>query len=182
MPLEPEDLAQVVEQINSGLNVLQEHYGRERIDGARIRFPRRFIREAYRLRQTLPDIGTDVQRRNAALTLMTLDVLRWVIIRTDLRGAVLSMVVKQALFLLGSVCEWLTAASVEGKKFKVRTSRLVERGTISNVLKVDLDWLWDRRNDAHFLLVGELEHERYTVDDVNRAQAAFVALRDALRQ
>ena len=180
MPLTADALSEVVEQINAGLSVLQTHYGREKVDAARIKFPRGFIRSASSLRQAFPNVGTEVQRRNAALALMTLDILRWLIIRTDLQGAARSMIVKQALFQLASVCEWLTASVIEGNKFKTRNARLVAQGRISAELKNELDWLWDRRNDAHFLLVGEWEHERYTVDDVNRAQAAYSALLAAL--
>ena len=39
---------------------------------------------------------------------MTLDVFRWLVVRTDLSGAALSMIVKEGISLIGGLCEWLT--------------------------------------------------------------------------
>ncbi len=147
-------------------------------------FPRGFIRTATELRRTLPNLDGDMQRRNASYALMTVDVLRWLIVRTDLSGTALGMVVKESICIFGVLADWLTKAATYGRgnrrKFKDRTARLVADGAISADLKDELDWLWDTRCKEHFHEVTGSEHDTYNRDDYNRALSAYDELRKAL--
>src|SRR5690606_10798067 len=162
----------------------QAEYGRKNVVEARVRFPRGFILSAGTYRCSLPDIGTEVQRRNASYALMTLDVFRWVCVRTDLSGAALSMVVKEAIAILGALCEWMTKEATRGagssRRYAVRTGRLVDAGIIDSALKEELDWIWGTRCNEHLYEVTSLEHEMYSRADYNRGLAAYKALRQAL--
>lgn len=95
MPLSHVEVAALVSDANTALSGLQAEFGRDNKQEARITFPRGFIRTASELRATLPNLDGEVQRRNASYALMTIDVLRWLIVRTDLAGTALSMVVKE---------------------------------------------------------------------------------------
>jgi hypothetical protein len=184
MPLSPTQLAETVANANEALAAIQETFGRSNVAEARIRFPRGFILPAATYRGTLPNIGTEVQRRNACYASMTLDVFRWLCVRTDLSGAALSMIVKEAICIVGALCEWLTKEATRGggsrRSYTVRTERLVESGVIDAALKAELDWVWDIRCNEHLHGVTSLEHEMYSRADYNRALAAYKALKTAL--
>src|SRR5690606_41501238 len=106
MPLSPTQLAETVAKANEALAAIQENYGRSNVAEARIRFPRGFILPAATYRSTLPNIGTEVQRRNACYASMTLDVFRWLCVRMDLPGAALLMIVAERFCITGSLREW----------------------------------------------------------------------------
>lgn len=184
MPLEPDELIATVAKANEAFQEIQDAYGRSNAVDARVRFPRGFISTAAAARATLPNLGSEVQRRNASYALMNLDVFRWLAVRTDLSGAALSMIVKEAISCLGAVCEWLTKEGTRGngssKGFTIRTQRLVDAGGIPAALKPELDWLWDIRCNEHLHEVTDLEHTMYSRQDYNRALAAYKQLRIAL--
>ncbi|MET3928581.1 hypothetical protein L3D22_01165 [Lysobacter soli] len=184
MPMLPHELEETVAQANEALGLIQTNYGRENAPEAKIRFPRGFIRTAAAVRRDLPNIGSEVQRRNACYASMTLDVLRWLVVRTDLSGAALSMVAKEGMCIIGALCEWMTKEATRGngsrRSYTVRTERLVECGTITDELKIELDWVWEIRCNEHLHEVTSLEHAMYTRTDYNRALEAYRQLRHAL--
>jgi len=184
MPLTADQLDDFVLQAGTALQVIQNEHGRNNVVAARVRFPRGFIQTAGTHRLQLPNLGTDVQRRNASYGLMTLDVFRWLAVRTDLSGPALSLIVKEAICVIGALCEWLTKEATRGngssRPFTTRTARLVTGSVIDAGLKADLDWLWDIRCNEHLHAVASLEHEMYERADYNRALTAFTALRDKL--
>lgn len=184
MALTPNQIQELAAQASMALQELQNDLGRTNVPGARVRFPRGFIRTAADCRRTLPRIGTEVQRRNASYALMTLDVFRWVVTRTDLWGPALGMVVKEGISVYGAILEWLTKEATRGhasnRGYVLRTAKLVELGHIDAGLKSELDWIWDIRCNEHLHEVTELEHEMYSREDYNRALRAYVSFRDRL--
>lgn len=184
MALRRREVDGLVEEAGVALQALQDEFGRENLPEARIRFPRGFIRTAAALRSTLPDLGTEVQRRNASYSLMALDVLRWLVVRTDLAGAALSMVVKESIVIVGALCDWLTKEATRGhgsrRSYTHRTQALVDLDQISMDLKVELDWVWQVRCNVHMHDVTSLEYDMYSREDYNRAARAYRDLRDAL--
>ncbi len=184
MPITQAQLRALVDQVDEANAVIQAEYGRENVVEARIRFPRGFIRSANAYRSSLPNMGTRVQRSNASYALMTLDVFRWLCVRTDISGTALSMIVKEAIAILGALCEWMTKEATKGngssRRYKVRTARLVDAGIIDTALKNELDWIWDSRCNEHLHEVTSLEYEMYSRGDYNRALAAYKAFRQAL--
>lgn len=167
------------------LQHIQNELGRKNDVRGRIRFPRRFIRTASELRRELPHFGKEVQRRNVSYALIMTDVLRWLAIRTDLKGAALSMIVKEGICILGAICEWMTKEGTRGhassRPYCQRTKKLVELNLIDDNLKEELDWIWDVRCNEHLHEVRHLEHEVYTRAHYNRALRAYRGLRDKLK-
>lgn len=184
MALSPGDLEMFVIDANEALQAIQNEYGRKNVADARVRFPRGFIRTASAAKNTLPNLGTEVQRRNASYALMTIDVFRWLVVRTDLSGTALSMIVKEGISILGALCEWLTKEATQGhgsrKSYTKRTEKLFDLGIIDSNLKNELDWIWDIRCNEHIHEVTSLEHEMYSRTDYNRALKAFAQFRDIL--
>ena len=165
---------------STALQSIQLACGRDNVPAARVRFPRGFMTNAVSHRVSLPNIGTEVQRRNASYALITVDVLRWLAIRTDLNGAALSVVAKQIIAMFGLLCEWLTKAASAGQgskqSYRDRAVRLAERQIIDEALKDELLWVWEMRCYQHLYGVRFLEHARYSRADVNRAQRAYLKL------
>jgi len=184
MTLNPEELNALVTQTSLALQTIQDQFGREIIPEAQVRFPRGFIRTAGALRKDLPLLGTDIQRRNASYALMTSDILRWLVVRTDLSGPALSLIVKEGICILGTLCEWLTKEATRGyasnRPYKLRTQKLLDLGLISTDMKTELDWIWDIRCREHLHEVSALECYMYSRIDYNRAQKAYSNLRDNL--
>lgn len=113
------------------------------------------------------------------------DVLRWLAIRTDITGPALSMIVKEAICIYGTICDWITKEVTRGhgsrRRFTYRTAKLVELGIIDAKLQTEIDWVWEVRCNEHFHEVDGLEHERYTRNHHNRALRAFLALCEAIK-
>lgn len=184
MPLTDEELQELVEEADIALGTIQREYGRDNVVAARIRFPRGYLHTAQSVRRLLPDIGTEVQRRNVTYALMNIDVLRWLVIRTDISGTALSMIVKNAICILGTIVEWMTKEGTRGhasrRPYLVRTAKLVELGVIDEDLETELNWIWEIRCREHIHESDTLEHDEYSRDDYNRALRAFKSLREAL--
>jgi hypothetical protein len=154
---------------------------------ARVRFPRGFILTANAYRLTIPFIRDEHTKTNLSYSLMTLDVLRWLGIRTNLTGIALEMIMKEAICLLGSICECLTVRrGVEGlgrnTSFAKRIQKLVEMQVIEEGTRDDLAWLWDVRCREHLMDLDHAEFRRYGRADCNRAITAYCELRDALAE
>lgn len=179
-----QELLRFIEEAGTALQQIQDEFGRKNVPEARVRFPRGFIRRAVGLRRTLPNIGTDIQRSNAASSLMALDVFRWLVIRTDLSGAALSMIVKESISVIGALCDWLMKEATNGhgsrRSYMHRSQKLVDLGQISTNLKAELDWVWQIRCNVHMHEVSSLEYDMYSRDDYNRAVRAYHQLRDVM--
>jgi len=184
MPLTKEEIEELVITAGSSLQELQSEFGRKNVVAARVRFPRRYLDTANVIRRTLPNIGSECQRRNVTYSLMSLDAIRWLVIRTDISGAALSMLVKNGILILGNLCDWMTKQATRyyasNRPYKERTKNLVNREIISDELKIDLDWIWDIRCDQHLHEIYVLEYDNYSRNDMNRAVQAFNLLRDKL--
>ena len=106
------------------------------------------------------------------------------LLRTDLSGTALSMVVKEGIAILGALCEWLTKEATRGhaskRPYTARTQKLVDLGILDASEKDELDWIWEIRCNEHLHEVTSLEHEMYSRDDYNRALRAYARLRDLL--
>jgi len=179
-----ERLSSLVENANRSLQAIQDELGRDNDIRGRMRFPRGFIRSVATLLPSIPNIGTEVQRRNVCYALLMTDVLRWLAIRTDITSTALSMIVKEGICIMGAVCEWMTKEATRGyasrRSYKDRTKELVNHGIIDQQLKTELDWVWDVRCREHFHEVKDLEHEMYNRSHYNRALRVFGRLRDKL--
>ena len=152
---------------------------------SRVRFPRGFIKTAYAIRQNLKFIDNAVLRQNVSYALMTHEVLRWVVFHTDLSGQAQEMLIKEAVCLLGNVCESITIFPTEhglgrGSGFLRRVRRFQVMNIIDAEVVAELEWLWEKRNQEHLYDVPFREWSHYTEDDWVRAVRAYLSLRDGL--
>jgi hypothetical protein len=159
-------------------------HGQPHRQGA-VRFPRKLIRPAKDHRIRLSFVSDPDLRTNLAYTLILTDVVRWVLVRTDLSGTAREMLVKQLVFLAGTLVESITKDYLKGlcgQSYEKRTAFLVANGVIDAGLKAELDWLWDLRNKMHLYGLDEAEYVNdYNNKTLQRAVAAYQTLVDALR-
>lgn len=152
---------------------------------AKVRFPRGYLRTAAQHRAKLTFIDDRTLRDNVSYALMTHDILRWLSSRTDLNGQALEMVTKEAVCLLGTVCESISIYPKHhglGRRssFNARIRRLVEMRVIDVQAEERLNWLWAKRNQEHLVDVLFREWNHYTHRDWTESVAAYHVLRDGL--
>jgi hypothetical protein len=152
----------------------------------RIRFPRGFLKTNADIRSRLPFIEDETLRRNVSYALMTHQTLYWAVFRTDISGQAREMLIKEAVCLLGAICESIsifpgTSGLGRGKSYSKRMDRLLELGVIDKSARGRLQWLWDKRNQEHLYDVPFREFDHYSNSDWFKSVKAYLALRDALR-
>lgn len=182
-----EQLIEAAGEANRLLQQIADYTAKHPADAwhGRLRFPRGFIGTAQDKRQKLMFIQDETLRRNASYALMTHDVLRWVAFHTDLGGQAREMVIKEAVCLLGTICESITIYPKEhglgrGAGHKKRVARLVELKVIDVKLQRRLDWLWDKRNQEHIYDLDFREFGHWVNGDWYRSVKAYKGLRDGL--
>ncbi len=182
-----EQLVEVAAKANRLLQEIADYTAKHIEDRwhGRVRFPRGFIRTAHEHRLKLKFVDDETLKRNASYALMTHDVLRWLAFHTDLYGQARDMIIKEAVCLLGTICECITIYPTErglgrGAGQKKRIARLVELEIIDTKLQRHLDWLWDKRNQEHMYDLDFREYDHWQNGDWYRAVKAYKGLRDGL--
>ena len=176
-------LRRLVLKASENLNQIQKIVGRSNIVDARVKFPRGYFRTTDQTRKLLPvtyGIFDETKIRNICYSLQMADLLRWLAIRTDLDGMLLSQVVKEFICIHGHAIDYILTASseelglsVEEKPFKKRSSALVAARHIEPETKRDIDWIWDIRCREHPDKLDDLETTYYRRSDANRARKIF---------
>jgi uncharacterized protein YutE (UPF0331/DUF86 family) len=151
----------------------------------RIRFPRGFLKTNADIRSRIPFIDDDTLRRNVSYALMTHQTLYWIVFRTDISGQAREMLIKEAVCLLGAVCESIsifpdTPGLGRGKSYSKRMDKLLELSVIDKATRKRLQWLWDKRNQEHLYDVPFREFDHYSDSDWRKSVKAYLDLRDAL--
>jgi len=172
------ELEILAETASDALQQIQFFLDRTKNNAGKVRFPRGYLRTAAQQRALLPNVGTELKRKNASYSLMLADTLRWLAIRTDLSGPPLSILVKEAICIYGAIVDWLLKEVTYGKgsrkSFTKRTQKSVDEGVIDENLKDELDWVWEIRCNEHFHDVTESEIDMYGRADHDRARKAFI--------
>ncbi len=170
------DLDDVTRVASIALQNIQKHCGRKNVPKARVKFPRGFIRTREEIEEEVPNIDDKILVRNICYSLIMVDVLRWLMVRTNIDHAAASMICKEMICIYGSICESLIQ-EVLGKEydsFKKGSDWLVKKNVIDVDLKSKIDWIWDdMRKNEHLYLVKELEYDKYKRRDVDRAREAY---------
>lgn len=182
-----QQLIQVSGEANALLQQMADYTSANHADRwyGRVRFPRGFIGTAQEKRQRLSFIEDETLKRNVSYALMTHDVLRWLAFHTDLAGQAREMIIKEAVCLLGTICESITIYPKEyglgrGAVQKKRLARLVELEVIDKKLQAHLDWLWDKRNQEHIYDLDFREYDHWQNRDWYRSVKAYSGLRAGL--
>jgi hypothetical protein len=185
------ELARAVAQASIHIQEIQDYCGRSLSDRSKVNFPRGLIGTADSYRAKCPRYLSADQISSCAYGFMYLDVLWWVLSRTDLASVGKQMCVKSAIITLGMLLEvilWipdLPRNEVLSKKCGAgvipRLKETVARGWIDDVQRACLEQLWNHRNNVHLKILGDSERNLYQVEDINAPQAALLVLMAKLR-
>jgi hypothetical protein len=174
------ELANIVVEVNERLQAIQNYCGIEKNEIAKVKFPRGFIRTALSHRKKLPAGLPPLLRHNISYSLMTLDVFRWLIIRTDISRSASSMVIKRAIAILAELMETFVKHYAKRKKFDKAVNFLEERKILNSELSKDLKNVWKMRATIHLWEAKELEHDKFKANDYNKILATYEKLRENL--
>jgi len=180
-----EELACVTKKVSELLQAIHNYLGDRNCEEAKIKFPRGYIRKCVNHRKRYSFIKDKTLRSNIAYALLTTDIFRWLLNRTDLAIVAKEMLIKQGIVIFGAIAEAITKYYLRGKpgggkSFKKRVEVLQNNGIIDESLRRELEWLWDCRNRIHLMLLNDKEYGHYEIIDYNRAVKALNGLRIAL--
>jgi hypothetical protein len=174
------ELTKIVNEVNERLQAIQDYCGIKKTEEAKVRFPRGFIRTAAFHRKKLPSGLSPLLRHNISYSLMTLDVFRWLIIRTDMSGPASSMVIKRAIAILAELMETLVKNYTQKRKFDIAVESLKDKKIIDQTLSEDLKNVWKLRSTIHLWEAKQLEHDKFKSTDYNKILTTYEMLRECL--
>jgi hypothetical protein len=189
LPIENDaDLVAAVERASRLIQDIQDYTKRTLRNDALINFPRGVLRTAEHYRTRCPDYLTPRQKASCAYGFMYLDVLWWILSRTNLDGIAKEMVFKSAIITQGTILEAMLYIPNQGifspnsnAGVKARLDRAVARRWISWDDGEVLKELWTNRCNVHLKLLDSHEFGKYTPHHVNQPRAALDRLINALR-
>jgi hypothetical protein len=193
MPIsKDEELAKSVALASSLVQDIQDYCRRTLREDSKINFPRGLIGTAESYRGRCPGYLAANQISSCAYGFMYLDVLWWLVSRTDIVSVGKQMAIKSAIVTLGTILEAslhipnLPLSNVLSTKSNagvgLRLEETVKRGWISQEQCTALDQLWKHRNNVHIKKLGEMsELDLYEVGHVNGPQEALLVLMSKLK-
>jgi hypothetical protein len=128
---------------------------------------------------------------SCAYGFMYLDVLWWLVSRTDIASVGKQMAIKSAIVTIGTILEATLAipnlpknrvlSSKCSAGVKARVDEAVKRDWISAEEGTALEDLWDNRNNVHLRLLPNSERDLYKVEHINAPHAALLKLMSKLK-
>jgi len=186
------ELATAVAQASSLVQDIHNYCGRTLREDAKISFPRGLIGTADSYRSKCPGYLTAAQTSSCAYGFMYLDVLWWLLSRTDIAIVGKQMAIKSAIITLGTLLEaslhipGLPLSNVLSTKSNsgvgLRIEEAEKRGWISQEQCTALKELWKNRTNVHIKkLRGNSELDLYKVENVNAPHEALLTLMSKLK-
>lgn len=180
-----EELKAAVEAVGAGLQEISHYLNANPASKGKVRFPRGFLGTVGSHNKKYSWIEKEVLKRNLSYQYIFYDLLRWISTRTDVSGTAAEMIFKHAIVVKTSIAEGLMAACAsqlgyEQHKYPKCIKRLLKEQIISQKLFDELDWMWKVRGAIHVYTVNDLEWEKYSSADANRASKAVKELEEAL--
>jgi hypothetical protein len=186
-----QELTKAVAQASVLVQDIQNYCSRKLRDDSKINFPRGVIGTADSYREKCPGYLTADQISSCAYGFMFIDVLWWLLSRTDLVSVGRQMGIKSAIITIGMLLEaalWVpdlpkdnVLSKKSGAGVKPRLKVAKERGWISVDQYTALDGLWDHRNNVHIKFLENSERDLYKVEHVNAPLDALHALLASLK-
>jgi hypothetical protein len=181
-----QELRAAAAQVSNLVQAIQDYCGRNLREEAKFNFPRGMIGTAASYRTRCPGYLDADKASSCAYGFMCLDVLWWLVSRTDIASVGKQMAIKSAIVTLGTILEASLAIPGLPKNrvlssncsagVKARVKEAVKHGWISAEQGTALEELWDNRNNVHLRLLQNSERDLYKAEHVNVPQTALLAL------
>jgi hypothetical protein len=167
------------------LQDIQNYCGQEVKEDAKVRFPRGYLRTASSQRSRLGFVADEDLKSNLAYTLILSDSVLWQLTKTDIAATAKEMLIKLFIFIGGTLIESITKDYLKGlcgQNFKKRTQYLVDHGVIDTDLQLDIDWIWNTRNNMHLFMLDSKEYDNdYNTQSQVKCAKAFKQLIENLK-
>jgi hypothetical protein len=157
------DLTQAVAQASNLIQDIHNYCGRTLREDSKINFPRGLIGTATSYRTRCPGYLTADQISSSAYGFMFIDVLWWLLSRTDITSVGKQMSLKSAIITLGAILEAqlqipggprnYVLSPKSGYGVKARLEEATKRGWLSQEECTMLKQLWEHRNNVHIKLL-----------------------------
>jgi len=153
-----------------------------------IKVPAGVVPTASSLRTEYSFIKNQTLLRNVTYALQSIAFYRWILRRFSLYGPVKSYIVKTGLILIYMLVEGMLHDFLEqkghkpGKKIGKNIRLLKEKCGIRPELCSRIQDLHDRRANIHLHLVTDLENDKYTATDWNKAIATLKQFAAAVKK
>jgi hypothetical protein len=175
------ELTKAVAQAGRLIQEIQNYCGKRRRDDSKVNFPRGLIGTAEQYRQSCPGYLPERQRSSCAYGFMYLDVIWWLLARTDISNIAREMTIKSAIITLGTILEALLHIPGQGIFFsaagvKRRLDRACQNNWISEQQRDALKQLWDHRNNVHIRLLDTHEFNKYREEHYDEPRRALDVL------
>lgn len=172
-------LKRLVDNIGKSLQQL-ENYLQRKYPGddylktkVEIQFPRGYIRKCEDFRSRYP-CNDQTIGRNVSYAILSTELLRWLLNRFKLFGALESMVIKLGIVVVTSAIEGIVHDRLKtlnikcAKSLKKNIEKLEAKGVISERLAEELQKFRKKRDNIHLYVVREWEYQKYTLADYNK--------------
>jgi hypothetical protein len=186
-----QELVKAVAQAGSLLQEIHDYCGRSLRDDSKVNFPRGMIGTAASYRGRCPGYLTADQISSCAYGFMYLDVLWWLLSRTDIASVGKQMAIKSAIVTLGTLLEatlWIPGLPISNALstkspcgVKVRLKDTTKQGWISQEQCTTLETLWGHRNNVHIKFLENSELAFYKIEHVNAPLGALLVLMSKLK-
>ncbi|MCM8808189.1 MAG: hypothetical protein NC926_09690 [Candidatus Omnitrophica bacterium] len=165
------EIEKLVKEISEKLQALENLLNQKNIPKVDLVFPRGVVRTANDFRNRLNFISDPVLKSNIAYSLMFTDFLRWILNRFDVAFTLKEMLIKSGISLIGYVIEAILKHILKDPNAGIDRccTELVKKGIISQDLKKNIKWVWNRRCKEHLITVKEIELQKYELKDYNKA-------------
>lgn len=167
------ELEQRARRASDDIQFIQSFLGENKCEEAKIEFPKGVIRYASGYQCQVSFLENKVLIKNISYSLIMMDVLRWLVIRTTIGLVAKEMIIKSAIIVLVSVVEAITKGVSELIKGKIvggyenRLNLLVEENIISVEIRSKLMDAWRKRGKVHIPIKGEVEISCYDEKNIN---------------
>jgi hypothetical protein len=178
-------LATAVANAGQLLQDIQDYALRADRDDAKVRFPRGVMKTAEEYRAQLPRYVEPQRASSCAYAFMHLDVLWWILNRTDITLTAKEMILKSAIITLATITEAVLTIHRHpgfgaGQGFKDRVNAARQTGLMDAADHTLFNNLWDHRCKVHLKALEGYEFAKYKDEHVKEPRAALDRLLPAL--
>jgi len=166
-----DSIEQLAYEIGSDLQKIEGIYPQDSSNSLQIKipFPLGVLGKVEDFMKELSFLSDKILKRNLAYHLLLADFYKWFLDRFNILFTGQEMLIKEAIGLYGRICA-AVVANISGRKgFMPGVKDISKNRIIDDILKEDLEWLWNTRCKEHIENLKEVEYEKYSLENFEKA-------------
>jgi len=179
-----EQVYPITQQIGNSLQDLENFLSQNNFDFPQIKipFPLGILGKVEDFMNELSFLSDKILKRNLAYHLLLADFYKWFLDRFNILFTGQEMLIKEAIGLYGRICAAIVA-NISGRKgFMPGVKDISKNRIIDDRLKEDLEWLWNTRCKEHIENLKEVEYEKYSLENFEKAILIWERLKQFLQK